>query len=88
MKKSIQKSVRMTEEVYNYVMKCQGEGFNEKFENMVKLAVESEDQCNLWTEKAAQAKKECFAYQKKIHGSLPYLEKRLNDIRQLLQHGF
>lgn len=88
MKKSIQKSVRMTEEVYNYVMKFKGEGFNEKFENMVKFAVESEDQCNMWTEKAEKAKSDCKVYTQKLLRSLPYLEKRLNDIRQLLQHGF
>ena len=33
--KTIQKSIRMTEEIHNYVEKFSGKGFNEKFENLV-----------------------------------------------------
>ncbi len=33
--KSILKSVRLTEEVYGYVEQAPGEGFNQKFENLV-----------------------------------------------------
>ena len=34
-KKNIQKSVRMTKTVYNFIIKQSGKGFNEKFENAV-----------------------------------------------------
>lgn len=33
--KNIAKSIRLTEEVYGYVMKAPGKGFNEKFENII-----------------------------------------------------
>ncbi len=33
--KNIQKSIRMTDEVFNIVDKMNGDGFNEKFENLV-----------------------------------------------------
>lgn len=38
MLKTVSKSVRMTEEVYGYVMETPGKGFAEKFENMVLTA--------------------------------------------------
>lgn len=34
-KKSVSKSIRMTESVYSIVNACDGKGFNEKFENLV-----------------------------------------------------
>lgn len=34
-KKSLSKSIRMTERVYSIVNECDGKGFNEKFENLV-----------------------------------------------------
>lgn len=34
-KKSISKSVRMTEDLYGFIMQAPGNGFNEKFENIV-----------------------------------------------------
>lgn len=42
--KSIAKSVRLTDEVYDYVMSAPGKGFNEKFENIILQAkVEESD---------------------------------------------
>lgn len=41
-KKSVAKSVRMTEQVYEYIQRQEGNGFNEKFENMVLYAMDSE----------------------------------------------
>ena len=35
MAKNINKSVRLSNEVYEYVNEFQGNGFNEKFENIV-----------------------------------------------------
>ena len=37
------KSVRMTDTVYRYIQDFQGEGFNQKFENMVLYFKESEE---------------------------------------------
>ncbi len=38
MLKTVSKSVRMTEEVYGYVMQTPGKGFSEKFENIILTA--------------------------------------------------
>lgn len=40
--KNIAKSVRMTEEVCNYVNSFHGNGFNEKFENLVLFCLKEE----------------------------------------------
>lgn len=42
MKKDIAKSIRMTSKVYGYIMQAPGNGFNEKFENIILSAMESE----------------------------------------------
>ena len=33
--KKILKSIRLTEELFDYIMECPGQGFNEKFENLI-----------------------------------------------------
>lgn len=43
MKKSNAKSIRLSDKVLNYIMAYRGEGFNEKFENIILDAMESED---------------------------------------------
>lgn len=40
--KSISKSIRISEEVYGYIMKEAGNGFNEKFENIILVAKKEE----------------------------------------------
>lgn len=40
--KSISKSIRLSENVYGYIMKAPGKGFNEKFENIILQAQEEE----------------------------------------------
>ena len=42
-KKSIMKSVRLTEEVYDYVDNFEGEGFNQKLENLVLFCMKKEE---------------------------------------------
>lgn len=44
MAKNNAKSVRMSDKVYNYIMQAPGNGFNEKFENIILLAMESEQE--------------------------------------------
>lgn len=43
-KKSINKSIRLSPKVYNYIDSHPGNGFNEKFENIILEAMEFEDQ--------------------------------------------
>lgn len=40
--KSISKSIRLSDEVYGYIMDAPGNGFNEKFENIILEAKEAE----------------------------------------------
>lgn len=40
--KNIQRSMRMTQEIYDYVMAHDGNGFNDKFENLVFKFMENE----------------------------------------------
>lgn len=42
MAKNINKSVRLSNEVYEYVNEFQGNGFNEKFENIVVFCMKTE----------------------------------------------
>lgn len=42
MSKNISKSVRLSNEVYDYVNDFDGEGFNQKFENIVIFCMKSE----------------------------------------------
>lgn len=42
MAKSISKSVRLSDEVYQYIMQSPGKGFNEKFENIILRAKKEE----------------------------------------------
>lgn len=41
-KKSISKSIRLTNEVYDYIENFEGDGFNQKLENLVKFCVKEE----------------------------------------------
>lgn len=40
--KNNNKSIRLTDEVYNYIINFEGDGFNNKFENIILYAMESE----------------------------------------------
>lgn len=41
--KNISKSVRLSEKVYNYINDYEGQGFNQKFENIILFAMEEEE---------------------------------------------
>ncbi len=41
-KKSIAKSIRLSQEVYDYIQNYSGNGFNEKFENIILYACRTE----------------------------------------------
>ncbi len=42
MLKSHSKSIRLNDRVYNYILNYEGDGFNQKFENIILYAMESE----------------------------------------------
>lgn len=44
MAKSVSKSIRMTEEVNNYIVNYRGNGFNEKFSNIILDAMKEESE--------------------------------------------
>ena len=41
--KNISKSVRLSQKVFNYINAFDGDGFNQKFENIILFAMEQED---------------------------------------------
>ena len=41
--KNISKSIRISEKVYNYILSFDGDGFNQKFENIILFAMENEN---------------------------------------------
>jgi len=69
--KSIQKSVRMTDEVYAVVSAQKGKGFNEQFEYLVLKYKYAEKKLN-----------QSIADKQKV---LDNLENQINDKRRLLQ---
>lgn len=40
--KNVSKSIRISEKVYNYILSYDGDGFNQKFENIILFAMENE----------------------------------------------
>lgn len=73
-KKTIQKSIRMTPRVNDYVNQFSGEGFNEKFENLVLFVMEREQTIN---QKINAANNHLDALNKEI--------RRKNEIVSILQ---
>ena len=69
--KNIQKSIRISEEVAAYIEKQEGNGFNEKFCNMVLYCMEHE----------AEVKKKVTAAEKR----LAIVEKQINEKYKLLE---
>lgn len=49
--KSINKSIRLSQPVYDYIMQAPGDGFNQKFENIIIDAKESEAERHLQLER-------------------------------------
>lgn len=70
-KKSVQKSIRISEEVAAYIEKQEGNGFNEKLCNMVLYCMEHE----------AEIKKKIASAEK----SLNFVEKQINEKHKLLE---
>lgn len=69
-KKTVQKSIRISEEVARYIDKQEGNGFNEKFCNMVLYCMEHEAEINKRVRVAEE--------------QLEFLEKKLNEKEDIL----
>lgn len=61
--KSIQKSIRMTPEVYEYISAFDGKNFNDKFENCLKFCI---DHNRIIRNNKIRLEKEIFDLQDKI----------------------
>lgn len=82
-KKTVQKSIRMTQRVNDYVNQFSGEGFNEKFENLVIFCMEHEQdiKSNINTatqrlqtlDKQIQKKREILSRLQRIETQVNYL---------------
>lgn len=68
-KKSNLKSVRISDEVMEYIFSCPGEGFNQKFENIVLFCMSEEE----------RKRKICDSLDAEIEDKY----KHLNSVRQL-----
>ena len=69
--KSVQKSIRISEDVLKYIEKQEGNGFNEKLCNMVLYCMEHE----------ADIKKKVASAEKRLET----VEKQINEKRNLLE---
>lgn len=72
-KKNIAKSIRISEEVFAYIDNAPGKGFNEKFENIILEAKETE----------ADRKKKLADLEKRIHDAQLKLSEVLNEEREM-----
>ncbi|MDE6021566.1 MAG: hypothetical protein K2H01_11300 [Ruminococcus sp.] len=45
-KKSVAKSIRLTQELYNFINNYKGDGFNEKFSNIITFCFKKEKELN------------------------------------------
>ena len=72
-KKSIMKSVRLTEKVSDYIENFEGDGFNQKLENLVLFCMDTED----------KKKAEIFALTEELN----CVRHQLSSARSLLKYA-
>lgn len=93
-KKTNMKSVRLSDQVMDYVINFEGEGFNQKFENLVLFCMEQEEskkqRIALLDQQIARQYKKLYALQQlsskigDVRRDLTHLEWRTNDLSGLL----
>ena len=93
-KKTNMKSVRLSDEVMDYVINFDGEGFNQKFENLVLFCMEQEEskkqRITLLDQQIAKQYKKLYALQQisskigDVRRALTNLEWRANDLSDLM----
>ncbi len=80
-KKTISRSIRMTQTVYDIVNKYEGNGFNEKFENMVLYCFREENRIKA----AIKEQQEIYKLrQAQCDREITNINKRIDDKRRVL----
>lgn len=88
-KKTIQKSIRMTPQVNNYVTTFSGNGFNEKFENLVLFVMENEQKIKKDIDDANFLLMNLDQQIQKKHeilSSLQQIEMKVNQLLNQIEH--
>lgn len=88
------KSVRLSDQVMDYVINFEGEGFNQKFENLVLFCMEQEEskkqRITLLDQQIARQYKKLYALQQlsseigDVRRALTHLERQANDLSVLM----
>lgn len=88
------KSVRLSDQVMDYVVNFEGEGFNQKFENLVLFCMEQEEskkqRITLLDQQIAKQYKKLYALQQlsseigDVRRALTHLERQANDLSDLM----
>ena len=88
------KSVRLSDQVMDYVINFEGEGFNQKFENLVLFCMEQEESKKqrilLLDQQIAKQYKKLYALQQlsseigDVRRALTHLERQTNDLSDLM----
>ena len=81
-KKSNLKSVRLSDQVMDYVINFKGDGFNQKFENLVLFCMEQEETRK---QKIAFLDQQIIKQYKKLD-TLQQLTSEIGDVRRALTH--
>ncbi len=84
--KNNSKSVRLSDKVYNYVIKFpDGDGFNQKFENLVLFTMESERERRMRLERLDREISVKISFLRDLSDRITkveYIDKRLEHIRK------
>ena len=93
-KKNNLKSVRLSDQVMDYVINFEGDGFNQKFENLVLFCMEQEEskkqRITLLDQQIAKQYKKLYALQQisseigDVRRALTNLEWKANDLSDLM----
>ena len=88
------KSVRLSDQIMDYVINFEGEGFNQKFENLVLFCMEQEEtkkqRITLLDQQIAKQYKKLYALQQlsseigDVRRALTHLERQANDLSELM----
>ena len=93
-KKNNLKSIRLSDQVMDYVINFEGDGFNQKFENLVLFCMEQEEskkqRITLLDQQIAKQYKKLYALQQisseigDVRRALTHLERQANDLSDLM----
>ena len=93
-KKNNLKSVRLSDQVMDYVINFEGDGFNQKFENLVLFCMEQEEtkkqRITLLDQQIAKQYKKLYALQQlsseigDVRRALTHLERQANNLSELM----